>query len=163
MPTPKIAADTYIMQGAVVRGDVVLESEVSVWYNAVVRGDTGSVRIGPRTNIQDNCVVHADEDVTVGSGVTVGHGAIVHGCTIGDNCIIGMGSMLLDGAQVGDNCVIGAGSLVTYNTKIPSGHLAFGSPAKVVRPLTEEEIAHNRQSAGNYILLAMVATEDGGA
>ncbi|MEE1313221.1 MAG: gamma carbonic anhydrase family protein [Lachnospiraceae bacterium] len=148
---------TWIAEDAVVKGDVKIEEEVSIWYHAVVRGASkkehnGTIHIGKRTNIQDGCVLHVDVDtpIEIGEGVTVGHKAMLHGCSIGNDTLIGMGSIILNGAQIGNHCMIGAGSLVTQNTVIPDGYLAFGSPAKPVRPLTEEEIAHNRESADYY-------------
>lgn len=151
-PTAHIADD------AVVKGDVVVKEEVSIWYHSVVRGmpekeTEGNIVIGKRSNIQDGCVLHVDEGypIHIGEGVTVGHMAMLHGCTIGDNSLIGIGSIVLNGAKIGKNCIIGAGALVTQNTEIPDGYMAFGSPAKPVRMLTEEEIEHNRQNADFYV------------
>ena len=148
----KTDADVLITEGARVVGDVTLAKGVSVWYNAVIRGDEGAITVGEDTNIQDCTVLH--EAVTVGRGCTVGHGAILHGCTIGDNVLIGMGSIVLNGARIGDNCIVGAGALVTGKMDAPAGSMILGSPAKVVRPLTEEEIAGNRASAQTYRHLA---------
>lgn len=148
----KTDASALIFPGAVVVGDVVLGRGVSVWYNAVVRGDEGAVFIGDHTNIQDGAVVHAD--TKVGRGCTIGHRAVVHGCTIGDNTLVGMGAILLDGANIGKDCVIGAGALVTGGTDIPDGTLALGSPAKVMRALTEEEIARNREYMLDYLKMS---------
>ena len=148
----KTDADVLIAQGACVVGDVTLAKGVSVWYNAVIRGDEGAITVGEDTNIQDCTVLH--EAVTVGRGCTVGHGAILHGCTIGDNVLIGMGSIVLNGAKIGDNCIVGAGALVTGKLDAPAGSMILGSPAKVVRPLTEEEIESNRASARDYLHLA---------
>ena len=139
----------YIAENATVVGDVQLGNYVSIWYGAVLRGDSGCISIGNGTNIQDNAVLH--EKTTVGKNCTIGHGAIVHGCTIGDNCIVGMGSIVLDGAVIGENCIVGAGALVTGKMNAPAGSLIVGNPAKVVRELTEEQIEHNLQSAENYI------------
>ena len=138
-----------ICDGAKVTGDVTLGAGVSIWYNAVLRGDDGPISVGDNTNIQDCAILH--EETRVGSGCTVGHGAIVHGCTIGDNVLVGMGAIVLNGAKIGDNCIIGAGALVTGKMDAPAGSMILGSPAKVVRPLTEEEIASNRLSAQEYI------------
>ena len=142
----------YAADSAVILGDVKLGENASVWHNAVIRGDNDEIRIGRNTNIQDGCIIHVDAGtpVTIGENVTVGHGAILHGCTIGDNCLIGMGAIVLDGAVIGDHSMIGAGSLVTGKKEIPSGALAFGNPAKPVRPLLEKELAHLQESADHY-------------
>ena len=129
----KTDESVWIAQNAAVTGDVTFGEKCSVWYGASVRGDNGKVVIGARTNIQD-C-------------------AVVHGCTVGDNTLIGMGAVVLDGARVGSDCVVGAGALVTGRTVIPDGSLAMGSPAKVIRPLTEREIGENQYSAEGYICL----------
>ena len=138
-----------ICEGARVSGDVTLGRGVSVWYNAVLRGDDGAITVGEDTNIQDCAVLH--EETRVGAGCTIGHGAIVHGCTVGDNVLIGMGAVVLNGAVIGDDCVVGAGALVTGKMNAPAGSMILGSPAKVVRSLTEEEIASNRRSAQGYL------------
>ena len=141
-----------ICPGACVVGDVTLAPGVNVWYNAVLRGDEGAISVGPDTNIQDGVVMH---NVTrVGVGCTLGHNAIVHGCTIGDNVLIGMGAVVLDGAKIGDNCLVGAGALVTGKMDAPAGSMILGSPAKVVRPLTEAEIEDIRESMREYLALA---------
>ena len=144
---------TWIAEDAVIFGDVVLGDECSVFYHTVIRAESGKLVFGYGTNIQDNCVIHggADNPVAVGDYVTVGHSAILHGCTIGNNTLIGMGSIIMDHAEIGNNVVIGAGSLVTGGTVIPDNSMAFGRPAKVVRSLTDEEIAQIRQSAEHYI------------
>ena len=141
-----------ICPGAAVTGDVVLGKGVSVWYNAVIRGDDGTITVGEDTNIQDNCVLHTDKGfpITIGRGCTIGHAAILHGCTIGDNTLIGMGAILLNGARVGRDCIVGAGALVPQGMEIPDGSLAFGSPAKVRRSMTAEEIESNRAAAAFY-------------
>ncbi len=134
-------------------GDVTIGADSSIWYQAVVRGDSDRIRIGERTNIQDGCILHTDCGLAleIGDGVTVGHGVILHGCQIGDNTLIGMGAIVLNGAQIGKNCLIGAGALVTQGTVIPDGSLAFGNPAKVRRMLTREEIEENKRSAAGYV------------
>lgn len=139
-------------------GNVTVGDESSIWYNAVVRGDMAPIVIGCGTNIQDNVVIHVDagSECTIGNSVTVGHGAILHGCAIGHNTVIGMGAIVMDGAKIGEDCIIGAGSLVTQGTVIPDGMMAFGSPAKVVRPLTEEEKKQNETSAITYSLMKNV-------
>lgn len=140
---PQIADDVFVAQGAVVRGDVKIGHRSSVWFNTVIRSEADVIEIGEDTNIQDNCVLHADEGapIIIGNQVTIGHGAIVHGCTIADNNLIGMGAIILNNAVIGKNCIIGAGALVTQNAVIPDNSLVVGSPAKVKRTLTEEEIA----------------------
>lgn len=145
----------YIAPGAAVIGDVTLGENVGIWHNAVVRGDTNSICIGSRTNVQDNSTLHVDADfrLRIGDGVTIGHNAIVHGCTVGDNTVIGMGSIILNGAVIGNNCIVGAGSLVTGKMNVPDGSLVMGSPAKIARQLTEEEIASNRENAEHYVEL----------
>ncbi|MGM9618459.1 MAG: gamma carbonic anhydrase family protein [Oscillospiraceae bacterium] len=149
--------DIYIAPGAQVVGDVRLGRGCSVWHNAVLRGDEGAICVDEESNIQDCAVLH--EALRLGRGCTVGHGAIVHGCTVGDNCLIGMGAILLSGARVGDNCVIGAGALLTGSADIPAGSLVMGSPAKVVRALREEEIEGIRRNAALYLDHARRALE----
>lgn len=138
-----------ICEGARVAGDVTLGRGVNIWYNAVLRGDEGAITVGADTNIQDGAVLH--EETVVGSGCTIGHNAIVHGCTVGDNTLIGMGAILLNGAKIGSSCIVGAGALVTGKMDAPDGSMILGSPAKVVRPLTEAEIEGNRESARGYL------------
>jgi len=138
-----------ICDGAKVSGDVTLGKGVNIWYNAVLRGDDGAIVVGEGTNIQDCAVLH--EETHVGAGCTIGHGAIVHGCTIGDNVLIGMGAVVLNGAKIGDDCIVGAGALVTGKMDAPAGSMILGSPAKVVRPLTEAELEGNRKSARGYL------------
>ena len=145
----------FIAPTAVVTGDVVLENNVNIWYGAVLRGDSGVIRIGENTNIQENCVLH--EQTTVGKNCTVGHAAILHGCTVGDSCLIGMGAIVLDGAVLADHCMVGAGALVTGKTNAPAGSLLLGNPAKVVKQLSEEQLAHLEQSAAHYVELAKKA------
>ena len=142
----------YIAPNATIIGDVSLGKDVSIWYGAVLRGDSGSITIGENSNVQDNCVIH--EKTTLGRGCTVGHGAILHGCTVGDNCLIGMGAVVLDGAVLEDDCMVGAGALVTGKTHAPAGSLVLGNPAKVVKPLTQQQLAYIRQDAEQYVRLA---------
>lgn len=141
-----------IFPGAVVVGDVALGENCSVWFNAVLRANEAPITIGDGTNIQDNATLHVSEDqpLTVGKDVTVGHGAVLHSCTVGDGALIGMGAIVLDGAVVEENAMVAAGALVAPRTVIPAGTLAVGSPAKVKRPLTQEEIAANRQNSVGY-------------
>ena len=150
---PMLGQDVYIARGAVVLGDVTLGDFSSVWYNAVLRGDINRIVVGHHTNIQDNTMIHLADDFPclIGNHVTIGHLAIVHACTIGDEVLIGMGATVLDGAEIGDQSLVGANSLVTQGTKIPPGSLALGSPAKIVRTLTPDEIAELRNSAEKYV------------
>lgn len=147
---------TRIYDGAKVVGEVTLSDNVSIWYNAVVRGDQAPISIGERSNVQDNCVIHVSEGkpVNIGENVSIGHGAIVHGCTIDDNVIIGMGAIILNGAHIKSNSLVGAGALVTENKEFPEGSLIIGSPAKAVRELKEEEIEGILENANEYIRLA---------
>ena len=143
-----------ILPGAAVAGDVTFGPDCSVWFNAVLRGDGKPITLGAGVNIQDNAVLHSDVYPTVlGDYVTVGHGAIVHGCTVGENTVVGMGAILLNGARVGKNCIVGAGAVVTGKTDAPDGSMLLGNPARVVRPLTPEELAGLRQSAEHYVEL----------
>ncbi len=142
----------YLASGAVVTGEVTLGEDVSVWHNAVLRGDSGTITVGARTNIQDGCIVH--EQTTIGTDCTVGHGAIIHGCTIGNGCLIGMGSIVLNGAVLGDGCLVGAGALVTGKTNAPAGSVLLGSPATIVKTLTQEQMDAQKQDALHYVALA---------
>ena len=141
--------DAMIAEGATVVGDVRLAKGVNIWYGAVLRGDMGPITVGEDTNIQDGAILH--EETVVGKGCTIGHGAIVHGCTVGDNTLIGMGAIVLNGAKIGSDCIVGAGALVTGKMDAPDGSMILGSPAKVVRPLTAEEIESNRISMEEYL------------
>jgi carbonic anhydrase/acetyltransferase-like protein (isoleucine patch superfamily) len=145
-----------IKTGAVLTGSVTIGPSSSIWYNSVLRADSDSITIGAESNIQDGCVLHVDTGfpIRIADGVTVGHGAILHGCSIGSNTVIGMGSIILNGASIGRNCIIGAGALVTQHTVIPDGSLALGVPAKIVRSLTPEEIQENRANALEYLTLS---------
>ena len=147
-----IQPNAFVAQTANVIGDVTIGEGTSIWYGSVVRGDMNSIKIGEKSNIQDNATIHVDTDFpcTIGDNVTVGHNAVVHGCEIGNNTLIGMGAIILDGAIVGDNCIIGAGSLITGGTVIPSNSLVVGSPGKVRREVTEEEIKTIEDNAIRY-------------
>ena len=153
---PILNVDVYISETSVIIGDVILKRNTNIWFGAVLRGDVGRIIIGEDTNIQENTIIHVDENeqVEVGNGCTIGHGAIIHGCTIGNNTLVGMGSIILNGAEIGNNTIIGAGSLVTQNKKFEDGVLIIGNPAKVVRQLTPEEIENNKKSCLEYIKLS---------
>lgn len=148
----KIHETARIGKGAIVYGDVTLEEKSSIWYNAVVRSEDGPIRIGRYSNVQDNSTIHLEPDteVNIGDYVTIGHGVVIHGCTIGNNCLIGMGAIILNHAVIGENCIIGAGTLVTQGKVIPAGSVVMGSPGKVVREITQEERAHIRENAIRY-------------
>ncbi len=151
---PQIHDSVFVAEGARIIGDVAIGKDSSVWFNTVVRGDVHSIRIGERTNIQDNCVLHVTHQryaLNIGSNVTVGHSAVLHGCTIGDYCLIGMGAIILDNAFVHPRSFIAAGALVPENFVVPRETLVAGVPAKVKRPLTAEELRFLEQSAQNYI------------
>ncbi|MEP6662549.1 MAG: gamma carbonic anhydrase family protein [Verrucomicrobiota bacterium] len=150
---PVLGKNVYIARGAVVIGDVTLGDNSSVWYNAVLRGDINRIVVGEGSNIQDNAVLHLADDFPciLGKFVTVGHSAIVHACTIGDETLIGMGAIILDGAEIGEQCLIGAKALVTQGMKIPPGSLVLGSPAKVVKQLSAEERAGLKLWATKYV------------
>lgn len=145
--------DFYIADSAVVIGSVVLHNNVSIWFNAVVRGDNDPITIYEDTNIQDGAVIHTDDGVpaTIGKGVTVGHKVMLHGCTIGDNSLIGINAVVLNNARIGKNCIIGANCLITQGKEIPDNSMVMGSPGKVVREVTPEEIEGLRFSAGHYV------------
>ena len=152
---PVIDPSAWIAENAVIVGDVTIGAESGIWYGAVVRGDVHRIRIGARTNVQDLSVLHVTRDrysLTVGDEVTVGHRVILHGATLENRILVGMGAIVMDGAHVGEDVIIGAGSLVTEGTVIPSGHLAFGSPCRVRRELTSEERSWIRGSARHYAL-----------
>ena len=145
--------ERFIAPNATVVGEVELGEGVTVWYQAVVRGDSNTIKIGSNTNIQDGTIIHVDHDapVEVAENVTIGHQCLLHGCTIEKGALIGMGSTILNHAVIGENSLIGAGSLVTEGKVIPPNVLAFGRPAKVIRPLTEEEIEKNRKNIQHYV------------
>lgn len=145
----------FIADSADVLGDVTLAENVNIWFQTVIRGDSNAITIGERTNIQDGTVIHVDHDapVDIGKNVTVGHQCLLHGCKIEQGALIGMGSTILNHAVIGENSLIGAGSLVTEGKQIPPNVLAFGRPAKVIRPLTEEEIQKNKDNIQHYVAL----------
>ena len=151
---PRIHPSVFIAEGAQIIGDVEIGAESSVWFNTVIRGDVHYIRIGEKTNVQDNCVLHVTHEtypLVVGSGVTVGHGAILHAATIKDHCLIGMGAKVLDNATVGSYSLVAAGALVLEGFEVPEGVLVAGIPAKIKRKLTDEERRQIVQSAQNYI------------
>lgn len=152
---PMVDTTAYVQATAQVIGDVTIGAGSSVWFHTVLRGDVFPIRIGARTNVQDNSTVHVSTGrhaTILGDDVTVGHNVVLHGCTVGDRCLIGIGAIVLDGTTIGEDCLIGAGALLTPGTVIPPGHLVLGSPAKVVRPLRDGERAHIARSARNYVL-----------
>jgi carbonic anhydrase/acetyltransferase-like protein (isoleucine patch superfamily) len=150
---PKIADSAWVADSAQVMGDVELAEDASIWFGVVIRGDTETIRIGRGSNIQDLSVLHADHGMplTVGEDVTVGHQVMLHGCTVGDGSLIGIGAVVLNGAKIGKGCLVGAGSLVTEGKEFPDGSMILGSPAKVVRQLTPEQLEGMRQSAKHYV------------
>ncbi|MBI3598775.1 MAG: gamma carbonic anhydrase family protein [Nitrospirae bacterium] len=157
--TPKIHANIFLAPSADVIGDVEIGNDSSVWFNTVIRGDVHFIRIGERTNIQDLSILHVTRKthpLIIGNDVTVGHHVTLHGCTISNRVLIGMGAVLLDGAVISDDAIVGAGALVTEGMIIPPFTLVIGVPAKIKRGLTEEEIAFLRKSAQNYVELAQL-------
>ena len=150
---PTVADSAWVADSAEVMGDVVLGDEVCIWFCVVVRGDTAPIRIGARTNIQDLSVLHADvgKPLEIGAGVTVGHKAVLHGCTVGDDSLIGIGAVVLNGARIGKGCLVGAGALVTEGKEFPDGSMIIGSPAKAVRSLTPEQLLGLKLSADHYV------------
>ena len=152
----------YVAPSAQVVGDVTLEQDVSIWFNVVIRADKDSIAIGEGSNIQDGSVLHVDPGypMRIGKGVTVGHKAMLHGCTVGDNSLIGINAVVLNGVKIGRNCLIGANSLVVENTEIPDGSMVFGSPARIRRALTEAEIDALRLSAAHYVQNGQLFTRE---
>ncbi|MRU13858.1 gamma carbonic anhydrase family protein [Roseovarius sp. A21] len=150
--SPKIARDTWIAPDANLIGKVVLEEAASVWFGCTLRGDNEEILIGAGSNVQENCVMHTDMGypLVIGAGCTIGHKAMLHGCTLGENTLIGMGATVLNGAKIGKNCLIGAGALVTEGKEIPDGSLVMGAPGKVVRELDDKAIQGLRASALHY-------------
>lgn len=150
--SPRIHASAFVASGARIIGDVTLEEGASVWYNAVVRGDSAAITLGAGSNLQDNVSVHVDagHPVVIGRDVSVGHNAVVHGCTIGDGSLVGMGSVILSGAEIGSGCLIAGGAVVLEGTVVPDGSLVAGVPAKVRRELSDEEKAGLLRNAQVY-------------
>ena len=150
---PEVAASAWVADSAEVMGNVQLAEDASIWFGAVLRGDCESISIGEGSNIQDASVLHADlgKPLVVGRHVTVGHQVMLHGCTIGDESLIGIGAVVLNGAKIGRNCLVGAGALITEGKEFPDGSMIIGSPAKAVRELTPEQIEGLRRSAQHYV------------
>lgn len=151
--TPSLPEECYVADSAQVIGDVTLHNQASIWFGTVLRGDIEPIVVGERSNVQDNSVAHTSHGLPVilGNDVTIGHHVTLHGCTIGSNCLIGMGAILLDGSNIGDNCIIGAGALVKQGQQIPAGSMVLGSPARVIRRLTEAEIDNIQTYAERYV------------
>src|ERR1700741_990802 len=154
---PTIADDVFVAPGAMVIGNVTIEAGASIWYNAVVRGDSAPIVIGRNTNIQDNCTLHVDADapLTIGEECTIGHNAVVHGATLGDHVLVGMSAVILSHAKVGSRSIVGACALVNERKQIPEEVLALGIPAKVIRPLKTAELEHLQESADGYCQRAL--------
>jgi carbonic anhydrase/acetyltransferase-like protein (isoleucine patch superfamily) len=159
---PDIDEHAYIFESADVIGDVHIAPKCSIWSNASIRADVSTVHLGEGTNVQDNAVIHVDTSfpTRVGRYVTIGHGAIVHGCTIEDTCIVGMGAIILNGAHIGENSIVGAGALVTQGKQFPPNSLIVGSPARVARTLSEDDVKHIKENADEYIKLAGIYAEN---
>lgn len=154
--TPTIAADCFVAENASIIGNVTLGAKSSVWFGAVIRGDEDSITVGDGTSVQDNAVLHCDEGhpITIGNSVTIGHGAVVHGCTVHDNALIGMGAVVLNGAVIGENAIVGAGAVVKENMEIPAGAVAVGIPAKVVKVAEDYNRSMNALNAAVYVGLS---------
>ncbi len=150
--SPQLAEDVYVAPTAVVIGDVVAEEGASIWFGAVLRGDNATIRLGRRSNIQDNCVVHVDEGVpvTIGEDCVVGHSVVLHGCALGNRVLVGIGARVLDRAVVPDDVVIGAGALVPEGARLESGYVYMGMPARRVRPVRDDELQRIAQGASHY-------------
>ncbi|MBQ9730809.1 MAG: gamma carbonic anhydrase family protein [Bacilli bacterium] len=148
-----IDKSVFLADGSKVIGEIKINKNSSVWFNAVIRGDSNIIEIGENTNVQDNAVIHTSKEygVVIKDNVSIGHGAIIHGCNIGNNVLIGMGAIILDNVNIGDNCIIGAGTLITQNKVIPEGSLVYGNPMKIVRNLTEEEKKSILENALEYV------------
>lgn len=159
---PDISKESYLSETSIIIGNVTIKENSSVWFGAVLRGDEQSIYIGKKTNIQENVVIHGDgnNNVVIGNNVTVGHGAIIHGCTIENNVLIGMGAIILNGAKISKNSIVAAGSLVTQNKEFEEGVLILGNPAKVIRKLTENEIKSNEVSSLTYVKLSKEMKEN---
>ena len=150
---PSIPSSAWVADSAQIMGNVTLAENTSVWFGAVLRGDTSTITVGKGSNVQDNSVLHADVGMplVIGEGVTVGHQVMLHGCTIGNNTLIGIGAIVLNGVKIGNNCLVGAGALVTEGKEFPDGSMIIGSPAKAVRMLSPEQIEGLKMSAQHYV------------
>ena len=159
--TPRDEGAVFVAANATVLGDVTLGKGTNIWYGAVLRGDEGTLVLGENCNVQDNAVLHTGPglDVTVGCGTSVGHGAVVHGCTVGDGCLIGMHATILNGAVIGDGCLIAAGALVPENMQVPAGSLVIGVPGKVVRPVSAAQADAIKANEEEYLELARAHAE----
>lgn len=161
---PRIDASAFVAPGCTVVGDVELGPGASLWFGVVVRGDVNAIRIGARSNVQDLSVVHVTggtHPTTIGEDVTVGHRVVLHGCTVHDRCLIGIGAVVLDGAEIGPDAMVGAGALVPPGMVVPPRSLVMGTPARVKRPLTDAEVAHLRESASHYVDYAARYRDEG--
>ena len=154
--TPRIGQHVYIAPTAVVLGDVTIDDGASVWFNAILRGDLAPISIGAHTNIQDNCTIHTDLDLParIGENVTIGHNAVIHGCTIDDDCLIGIGAIVLNGAHVGTQSLVAAGSVVRERTQIPPRQMVAGAPAVVKKPLSDDFLVRIRRATQDYLMLS---------
>ena len=152
---PQIPSSTYVAHSADVVGNVVLGNDVSVWHNSVIRGDFNSIVVEDSSNIQDNSVLHVDsnEPLHIGTNTTIGHGCIIHGCTIGNSCLIGMGSLIMNRAMIGSNCIIGAGTLITQDTKIPDNSIVLGRPGKISKQISQSDLEYINSNAKAYVAL----------
>jgi carbonic anhydrase/acetyltransferase-like protein (isoleucine patch superfamily) len=150
--SPRIPSSVFVAPSATLIGEIILDEDASIWFGAVLRAESGAIRIGRNSNVQDNCIVHTDQGfpVSIGEGISVGHGAVIHGATIGSNCLVGMRSTLLNGSSIGKNSLVAAGSLVTQGTTMPPGMLIVGSPAVAKRKLNPSEIEGIRKNAESY-------------
>lgn len=162
--TEQDSTPVFLAPSASITGEVTLGQDCSIWHNTTLRGDIAPIHVGARSNIQDGSVLHVADDLPclVGDDVTIGHGAIIHGCKVGDRCLIGMGAIILNGAVIGEESIIGAGSLVTEGKQIPPRSLAYGNPAKVVRSLGDADVDAILNSARNYVELGRRSGERGG-
>ncbi len=152
--SPRLGTRVFVAENAAIIGDVEVGNDCSIWYGTVLRGDINMIRIGSRTNVQDNCTIHVEHEkwsTVIAEEVTIGHGAIVHGCTIHRGALIGMGSRVLDGAVIGESALVGAGALVPEGMEVPPRMLVVGVPARIKRPLTEEELARLEESWKHYV------------
>ena len=161
--TPTIPPSCFIEETGMVIGDVVMGAQCSVWFHAVIRGDVNYIRLGDRTNVQDLCMLHVTHDthpLVIGHDVTIGHSVVLHGCTIKDRVLIGMGAIIMDGAVIGEDSIVGAGALITEGTVVPPKSVILGSPAKIKRPVTEQEVLWIKESSANYVRYAGLYMND---